>query len=307
MSRQGGMNAGVQNNPPSRVVYLGSIPYDQTEEQILDLCSNVGPVNNLKMMFDPQTGRSKGYAFIEFRDLESSASAVRNLNGYQLGSRFLKCGYSSNSDISGVSQQQQQQQQQPQQYNGSGGNSNNNNNNNNNGNSNNTISNDFQNSGNSNFLNLKFPELPSGIDVNINMTTPAMMISSELAKRPKEVQLKFLQTFQEWTRTHPDDAVSLLELCPQLSFVTAELLLTNGICKVDDLIPLASKPQEEASSTNNSSVNEVLDPAVLSKQKDLLKQVLQLNDSQIAILPDDERMAIWDLKQKALRGEFGAF
>ncbi|CAI6510596.1 AIS_HP2_G0018630.mRNA.1.CDS.1 [Saccharomyces cerevisiae] len=222
MNRQSGMNAGVQNNPPSRVVYLGSIPYDQTEEQILDLCSNVGPVINLKMMFDPQTGRSKGYAFIEFRDLESSASAVR-------------------------------------------------------------------------------------IDVNINMTTPAMMISSELAKKPKEVQLKFLQKFQDWTRTHPEDAVSLLELCPQLSFVTAELLLTNGICKVDDLIPLASRPQEEASPTNSSSLNEVVDPAALNKQKDLLKQVLQLNDSQIAILPDDERMAIWDLKQKALRGEFGAF
>nr|CAI6498417.1 BAF_HP1_G0019740.mRNA.1.CDS.1 [Saccharomyces cerevisiae] len=296
MNRQSGVNAGVQNNPPSRVVYLGSIPYDQTEEQILDLCSNVGPVINLKMMFDPQTGRSKGYAFIEFRDLESSASAVRNLNGYQLGSRFLKCGYSSNSDISGVSQQQQQQ------YNNINGNKNNNGNNNNNSNGP-----DFQNSGNTNFLSQKFPELPSGIDVNINMTTPAMMISSELAKKPKEVQLKFLQKFQEWTRAHPEDAVSLLELCPQLSFVTAELLLTNGICKVDDLIPLASRPQEETSATNNNSVNEVVDPAVLNKQKELLKQVLQLNDSQISILPDDERMAIWDLKQKALRGEFGAF
>lgn len=119
--------------------------------------------------------------------------------------------------------------------------------------------------------------------------------------------MKFLQKFQEWTRAHPEDAVSLLELCPQLSFVTAELLLTNGICKVDDLIPLASRPQEEASATNNNSVNEVVDPAVLNKQKELLKQVLQLNDSQISILPDDERMAIWDLKQKALRGEFGAF
>ncbi|CAI4061926.1 hypothetical protein SKDZ_07G2100 [Saccharomyces kudriavzevii ZP591] len=313
MNRQSGMNAGVQNNPPSRVVYLGSIPYDQTEEQILDLCSNVGPVINLKMMFDPQTGRSKGYAFIEFRDLESSASAVRNLNGYQLGSRFLKCGYSSNSDISGVSQQQQQYNVSNGNNNNNNGNNNNNNNNNNSNNNNNTNNNnnnngtDFQSSGNANFLNLKFPELPSGIDVNINMTTPAMMISSELAKKPKEVQLKFLQKFQDWTRTHPEDAVSLLELCPQLSFVTAELLLTNGICKVDDLIPLASRPQEEASPTNSSSLNEVVDPAALNKQKDLLKQVLQLNDSQIAILPDDERMAIWDLKQKALRGEFGAF
>ncbi|QLQ79850.1 hypothetical protein HG537_0C04990 [Torulaspora globosa] len=265
-------NSGGQNNAPSRVVYLGSIPYDQTEEQILDLCSNVGPVTNLKMMFDPQTGKSKGYAFVEFRDLESSASAVRNLNGYQFGSRLLKCGYASSSDItvSDSSQQGRQSSDEP--------------------------------------VQLKFPELPAGIDVNINMTTPAMMISSELAKKTSPEQLQLLRVFQEWSRENPEDAVELLRECPQLSFVVAELLLTNGISKVDALTQLAA-PKSEADGGNaighGPRDGPAVDPETQSKQRELLSRVLQLSDSEIAVLPDDEKMSLWDLKQRAMRGEFG--
>lgn len=269
-----------QNNSPSRVVYLGSIPYDQTEEQILDLCSNVGPVTNLKMMFDPQTGKSKGYAFVEYKDLESSASAVRNLNGYQFGSRLLKCGYATGSDIS-VSDSTQQQQAQNQKLN-------------------------HQSFEETSYL--KFPELPSGVDVNINMTTPAMMISCELAKKSPEQQLTLLKVFQDWTRENPEDAVELLHECPQLSFVIAELLLTNGISKVDDLTQLAvqnnegANPNREGDNPNDSTA---VDPAVQNKQRELLRQVLQLSDSEISVLPDDEKMSLWDLKQRAMRGEFG--
>lgn len=267
-------NNGAQNNAPSRVVYLGSIPYDQTEEQILDLCSNVGPVTNLKMMFDPQTGKSKGYAFVEYRDLESSASAVRNLNGYQFGSRLLKCGYASGSDM-GMSDSSQQQLG-PQSFDEP--------------------------------VHLRFPELPSGIDVNINMTTPAMMISSELSKKSPAEQLQLLQVFQEWSRQNPEDSVELLRECPQLSFVIAELLLTNGISKVDDLTQLAAqKDDAEARNTsgNGSRGGAAIDPETQNRQRELLSRVLQLSDSEIAVLPDNEKAALWDLKQRAMRGEFG--
>ncbi|SCW00963.1 LAFE_0D02014g1_1 [Lachancea fermentati] len=251
------MNRSVQNNPPSRIVYLGSIPYDQTEEQILDLCRNVGPVVNLKMMFDPQTGKSKGYAFIEYRDLDSSASAVRNLNGYQLGNRLLKCGYYGGGDMGNSA--------------GSGG---------------------------TEEEKESFPGLPQGVDVNINMTTPAMMISSELSKRSKQEQLQLLKTLQDMARDNSEQFTSLLEQCPQLSFVVAELLLTNGISTVDDLTQLAVQH-------NPSSATPSQDPKIQEQQRDLLRQVLQLADSEIAVLPDDEKMSLWDLKQRAMRGEFG--
>lgn len=276
MNRSG--NNSSQNNAPSKVVYLGSIPYDQTEEQILDLCSNVGPVTNLKMMFDPQTGKSKGYAFVEYKDFESSASAVRNLNGYQFGSRLLKCGYATGSDISSSDSPQQQQLHQSQQQ---------------------LRQQNFQ----VNETLLKFPELPSGVDVNINMTTPAMMISSELSKKTREEQLKLLSIFQDWTRKNPEDATELLHECPQLSFVIAELLLTNGISKVDDLTQLAVQEHDRAHP--NGDQNTPIDPKIQTKQRELLRQVLQLNDSEISVLPDDEKMSLWDLKQRAMRGEYG--
>ncbi|SCV00526.1 LAMI_0G05622g1_1 [Lachancea mirantina] len=259
------MNRSVQNNPPSRIVYLGSIPYDQTEEQILDLCSNVGPVTNLKMMFDQQTGKSKGYAFIEYRDLDSSASAVRNLNGYQLGNRHLKCGYYGGGDMGGP-----------------------------------TAANNTDISDNSiNNSNIVFAGLPQGVDVNINMTTPAMMISSELSKHSKEQQLDLLRTLQSMARSDGEAFCSLLQQCPQLTFVVAELLLTNGLSTVDDLTQLAV---QETSATPQAAPQ---DPKIRAQQRELLQQVLQLTDSEISVLPDDEKMSLWDLKQKAMRGEFG--
>ncbi|AMD22349.1 HGR010Cp [Eremothecium sinecaudum] len=264
----------VGNGRPSRTVYLGSIPYDQTEQQILDLCSNVGPVTGLKMMFDPQTGKSKGYAFIEFKDLATSFSAVRNLNGYSLGNRTLKCGYTTGGGISekyslsnrgelvqsssgGVALQQEE---------------------------------------------LMYPDLPEGLDVNINMTTPAMTISSELAKLSKSEQFNLLEKLQGMSRNHREAFVSLLKQCPQLSFVVAELLLTNGISQIDELTQLAVD-QVTTSSSKDTTPNTLDDDP---QRLELLKQVLQLTDAEIATLPEDEKMSLWDLKQRAMKGEFGA-
>lgn len=274
------MNSNGPNNQPSRIVYLGSIPYDQTEQQILDLCNNVGPVINLRMMFDPINGKSKGYAFIEFKDLESSASAVRNLNGYPLGNRLLKCGYSSNNDISGSGNIV------------SGGNTN---------------MNDFD---DKEVGTMRFPGLPQGVDVNINMTTPAMMISSELSKMNKDEQLSMLTQWQVWSRDEPELSVQLLREYPQLTFVIAELLLTNGICQVDDLTALAiGRGDNKTSDMGEESLHgeEKLssDPQEMMKQKELLRQVLQLTDSDINVLPDNEKSILWDLKQKVMKGEYG--
>ncbi|CCH60230.1 hypothetical protein TBLA_0C04320 [Henningerozyma blattae CBS 6284] len=263
----------------SKTVYLGSIPYDQTEEQILDLCQNIGPVQNLRMMFDPMTGKSKGYAFVEFKDLNSSASAVRNLNGLSFGSRVLKCGYSNANDSDDS-------------------NMNNSNNINSNSASGGNMGNNILSSDNDS--NTLF-NVPEGVDVNINMTTPAMMISSLLARRSKEDQLQLLKTFQIWAKDNNDDAVNLIKQCPQLGFVIAELLLSNGLSKVDDLTQLAvpsnSNSHEESSKEPQDTEEE------RQKKIELIRKVMQLSDAEISILPDDEKMALWDLKQSVANGE----
>ncbi|AET41174.1 Rna15p Ecym_7344 [Eremothecium cymbalariae DBVPG len=262
------------NGRPSRTVYLGSIPYDQTEQQILDLCSNVGPVTGLKMMFDPQTGKSKGYAFIEFKDLATSSSAVRNLNGYSLGNRTLKCGYTTGGGISEeYSLSNRGELIQP------GGGS--------------AISQQEE---------LVYPNLPEGVDVNINMTTPAMIISSELAKLTKDEQFNLLKKLQEMSRNDRESFVILLKQCPQLSFVVAELLLTNGISQIDELTQLAV---DQGNGNTNSKDSTPVSGEDDFQKLELLKQVLQLTDAEIATLPEDEKMSLWDLKQRAMKGEFG--
>lgn len=79
-------------------IYLGSIPFDYTEEQVAEIARSVGPVSDLKLMFDPTTGRSRGSAFVRFADRETALSAVRNLNNMNVGSRYLRCTFASESD-----------------------------------------------------------------------------------------------------------------------------------------------------------------------------------------------------------------
>ncbi|CCE85269.1 Piso0_004851 [Millerozyma farinosa CBS 7064] len=85
------------DNSKSKNVYIGNIPFDHTEEQVLDIARSVGPVLDLKLLFDSMTGKSKGYAFVRYSDHETAASAVRNLNNLTIGNRSLKCSFSNDN------------------------------------------------------------------------------------------------------------------------------------------------------------------------------------------------------------------
>ena len=79
-----------------RVVFIGNIPFEITEEQLIDIFKEVGPVHSFRLMFDRETGRSRGYAFCEYADSETAASAIRNLSGYEIGGRNLKVDKADN-------------------------------------------------------------------------------------------------------------------------------------------------------------------------------------------------------------------
>ncbi|KAI8054627.1 hypothetical protein BDF22DRAFT_601115, partial [Syncephalis plumigaleata] len=72
---------------------VGNIPYDFTEEQLLDIFKEVGPVKSLRLMFDRETGKPRGYGFCEFFDAETAGSAVRNLSNYDVGGRPLRVDF----------------------------------------------------------------------------------------------------------------------------------------------------------------------------------------------------------------------
>lgn len=50
----------------------------------------MGPVLSFKLVFDRETGKPKGYGFCEYKDQETALSAMRNLNGYEIGGRSLR-------------------------------------------------------------------------------------------------------------------------------------------------------------------------------------------------------------------------
>lgn len=75
---------------------VGNIPYDISEEQIVDILRQSGPVKNFKLVVDNETGRARGYGFCEYYDPETAASAIRNLSNYDTGKRKLRVDYAQN-------------------------------------------------------------------------------------------------------------------------------------------------------------------------------------------------------------------
>ncbi|THU94197.1 hypothetical protein K435DRAFT_724772 [Dendrothele bispora CBS 962.96] len=74
----------------SKVVFVGNVPYNMGEEQLIDVFKSVGEVIGFRLVFDRDTGKPKGYGFCEFADHDTAASAVRNLNGFEVGGRPLR-------------------------------------------------------------------------------------------------------------------------------------------------------------------------------------------------------------------------
>ncbi|GBE83597.1 Uncharacterized RNA-binding protein [Sparassis crispa] len=74
----------------SKVVFVGNVPYTMGEEQLIDVFKSVGQVVGFRLVFDRDTGKPKGYGFCEFSDHDTALSAVRNLNGQDIGGRPLR-------------------------------------------------------------------------------------------------------------------------------------------------------------------------------------------------------------------------
>lgn len=79
----------------SKTIYVGRIPFDYTEEQVRSIFQSAGPIQDIRFVFDKETGKSKGFAFVEYFDAEAAASAVRNLDNHKVGNMKLKVDFSN--------------------------------------------------------------------------------------------------------------------------------------------------------------------------------------------------------------------
>ena len=71
-------------------LYVGNLSFETTENDLQDLFEQHGAVNEVHLMMDRMTGKSRGFAFVTMNDDEQAKSAMTATNGHDLNGRALK-------------------------------------------------------------------------------------------------------------------------------------------------------------------------------------------------------------------------
>ncbi|PVH94856.1 hypothetical protein DM02DRAFT_618331 [Periconia macrospinosa] len=187
------------NDKAGRVVFIGNIPYGGTEELIIETLERVGKVINFRLVYDKETGRPKGFGFAEFEDADAAASAVRNLNDYELMNRKLRVDWSND--------------------NGAGDNA--------------PSGHNPQPSLNGQMAApaaapVALPPIPPGAEIPPNLTAPDA-ISRTLSTLPTPQLLDILSQMKGLVMSDPAKATELLRQAPQLAYAIFQSLLLLGL------------------------------------------------------------------------------
>ncbi|KAK7753282.1 hypothetical protein SLS62_004801 [Diatrype stigma] len=314
----------MSTKPPSRVVFVGNIPYGLSEEQITEIFNTAGKVINFRLVYDRDTGRPKGFGFAEYPDADSAASAVRNINDYEIMGRKLRVDYSTEGRVDGDDG-------------GNGSSNNNGNNNNNNAGSYNAQSNGASAPAPAGAL----PPLPPGKELPPGVSA-VDAISQTLNTLPPAQLLDILSQMKSLATTDPGRATELLQQAPQLSFAIFQALLLMGLVSPEAIhsvidttaapppvaqppagyppagvmppaypivptgTPPVAAPYAPPPTTSAAPQSAYAPPpaaaAVAPDQEALIQQVMSLPDEVINQLPEAERQQILTLRATLSQG-----
>lgn len=109
-----GITAGGSAQTGPGKVFIGGLPYNLTDEQIMELLGAFGPIKSFHQVRDPGSITSKGYGFCEYMDPANAETAIAGLNGMALGEKTLSVrlatqGASGGSNAAASAMQAQQQ------------------------------------------------------------------------------------------------------------------------------------------------------------------------------------------------------
>ncbi|KAF2797705.1 hypothetical protein K505DRAFT_414861 [Melanomma pulvis-pyrius CBS 109.77] len=190
------------NDKAGRVVFIGNIPYGGTEELILDTLGRVGQVLNFRLVYDKETGRPKGFGFAEFADADAAASAVRNLNDFDVMGRKLRVDWSNDNGAGDAAPANYSAPPPP--------------------------TNGHVEPVPAPQPSTTLPPLPPGVDLPPNLTCPDA-ISRTLSTLPAPQLLDILSQMKGLVMTDPAKATELLRQAPQLAYAIFQSLLLLGL------------------------------------------------------------------------------
>ena len=70
-------------------IYVGNLPFDASEGDLRSLFSEYGTVDSVSVITDRDTGRSRGFGFVELGDSNAGAQAIEKLDGHEWNGRRL--------------------------------------------------------------------------------------------------------------------------------------------------------------------------------------------------------------------------
>ncbi|KAK5584028.1 hypothetical protein RB653_005635 [Dictyostelium firmibasis] len=68
----------------SKSVFVGNIPYEANEKDLIEIFSSVGKVTSFRLLEDKDSKKSKGYGFCEYENVDNALSAIRNYMLYTI-------------------------------------------------------------------------------------------------------------------------------------------------------------------------------------------------------------------------------
>lgn len=71
-------------------LYVGNLPFGISDQDLNSIFAEIGPVSSARVITDRETGRSKGFGFVEMTNDEDAAKAITQFDGGELEGRQLK-------------------------------------------------------------------------------------------------------------------------------------------------------------------------------------------------------------------------
>ena len=71
-------------------LYVGNLPFSVTEDELREVFARHGEVQSVAVIMDRDTGRARGFGFVEMGDSNAAQEAMRALDGSDMGGRSLK-------------------------------------------------------------------------------------------------------------------------------------------------------------------------------------------------------------------------